>query len=196
MSGMDIMRLDALPSGQRAEATAVLVGSFFHQLSALSKDEGRWRRAFDGALDPDRFWVALLGGEVVGVVGCSDDTSRSIHTTPRQLRGALGPLTGTIAGFVVRSELQSKLRFGEGVGYVECVATKASARRKGVATALLSRMMADAPYAAFVLEVVDTNPGAIRVYERLGFVEYERKKARNPKQMGFNERINMRREKG
>lgn len=191
---MEILRLRDIPPKRRGEAAAVLVEGFLAQLSALCKDAGRWERAFAGSLNPDRFWVAVEGA-VVGIAACSDDASRSVRASLGQVVGALGPLTGLIAWFVIRSELQSSVCFGEGVGYVECVATSAHARGRGVASALLARLLEEAPYRAFVLEVVDTNEGARRIYERLGFREFERKRASNPRQMGFNERIYMRREK-
>ncbi|MCK8488852.1 hypothetical protein M0651_16905 [Paenibacillus sp. MBLB2552] len=48
-------------------------------------------------------------------------------------------------------------------------------------------------YEDYFLEVVDTNTAAIRLYEKLGFVEFRRKPQRCfRKQAGFNARIYMR----
>ncbi|WP_353626048.1 hypothetical protein [Bacillus sp. JCM 19041] len=42
-----------------------------------------------------------------------------------------------------------------------------------------------------ILEVVDTNESAYRLYRKLGFLELERKKERFSKLKGFKERIYM-----
>ena len=188
---MEIVRLRDVPPEKRDEAGDVLVECFLPQLSLICKEEARWKRAFRGALDAGRFWVAVEEDTIVGIAACSDGHARSVGADPKQVRAALGQVRGFLAMRVLRQELQAPLRYPEGTGYIECVATRVGARGKGIAGRILKQMMREAEYKEYILEVVDTNARAMRVYERLGFHEYDRKKAPNPRQMGFNARIYM-----
>lgn len=62
---------------------------------------------------------------------------------------------------------------GHGCAVVECVATRAEARRQGAALAVMRALEAWAasqPIDLIGLQVVSTNTPAVRLYERLGFV--------------------------
>ena len=64
------------------------------------------------------------------------------------------------------------------------MATAAAYRGRGVGQGLLSHVMAAEPYSEYVLEVIDTNAPAIRLYEKLGYREFTRTPA--VKGSGFN----------
>jgi ribosomal-protein-alanine N-acetyltransferase len=81
------------------------------------------------------------------------------------------------------------LRDGRLVGYLVCsrydtvwhlmnVAVDPDLRRQGIATALIERLfgLADRPGERYTLEVRTSNDGAIRLYERLGFIAAGRRR--------------------
>jgi ribosomal protein S18 acetylase RimI-like enzyme len=69
------------------------------------------------------------------------------------------------------------------------VATAAAHRGKGVSFDLLKYIHETMPYSEYILEVADTNASAIRLYEKLGYVEFTRKPAH--KKSGFNDFVYM-----
>jgi len=52
------------------------------------------------------------------------------------------------------------------------------------------------PYQDYVLEVVDNNTNAIRLYEKLGFAEIQRIAEKDAKRAGFGYRVYMKRSGG
>ncbi|WP_327204809.1 GNAT family N-acetyltransferase [Paenibacillus sp. DMB20] len=107
------------------------------------------------------------------------------------LRSGLGYVMGSLAYFVLKKEFNAPLPYFDETGYIECVATLEKARGQGVSTALMRHVMHQLHFHHYVLEVVDTNEIAYRLYKKLGFEEFERKQAKPSPKRGFNERIYM-----
>jgi len=80
-------------------------------------------------------------------------------------------------------------------GSIEYVATAKEYQGQGVGYDLLTHIMKIMPYTAYVLEVADTNIGAVKLYDRLGFKEFKRVKAANRRRTGVNFFLYMRRDK-
>ena len=158
------------------EATAVFVDGYYHELSILSIDRAQLIDTFKRMICPDVFYVAELDDEIVGILACSNNRKRAIAATPSILRKSFGFWKGSLAYLFMKNEFNKPLPYPSDTGYIECVATSVKARRKGVSTALFRYVMNQAPYRRYILEVVDTNVNACRLYEKLGFKELERKK--------------------
>jgi ribosomal protein S18 acetylase RimI-like enzyme len=71
------------------------------------------------------------------------------------------------------------------------VATVPEARGKGIATEMMKFILNERSYDEYILEVADTNHTAKKIYEKLGFKEFERKKEKLAKIKGVNYRIFM-----
>jgi ribosomal protein S18 acetylase RimI-like enzyme len=81
-----------------------------------------------------------------------------------------------------------------GVAEIGFVATEPAYQGRGVATALLSHLIALPGYREFVLEdIKDTNAPALRVYAKLGFTVYKRRTVRFARRAGFTELVSMKR---
>ena len=64
-------------------------------------------------------------------------------------------------------------------------------RRRGVATALLQKIVTSGLYADYILDVTDINAAAIQCYEKAGFREFQRVPEKHRKQKGFSAKIYM-----
>ncbi|MDR1539747.1 MAG: GNAT family N-acetyltransferase [Clostridiales bacterium] len=78
-------------------------------------------------------------------------------------------------------------------GSIEFVATSPVYRRKGVAFSLIEHILQTCDYGEYVLEVADTNNAAMRLYEHLGFREFQRAPEKHPKRSGLNFYVYMKR---
>jgi [ribosomal protein S18]-alanine N-acetyltransferase len=80
------------------------------------------------------------------------------------------------------------LDFGRpGIAHVQSVYVRPEARRRGVAAALLAEaaaMSREHGYDHIELDVLSSNHGALAVYERLGFAEYQRRLAVSLDELG------------
>ena len=56
-------------------------------------------------------------------------------------------------------------------GTIENVVTNSNYRKKGIATSLMEYIFALNMYERYILEVLDTNENAIKLYKKLGFKE-------------------------
>ncbi|MEV0109755.1 GNAT family N-acetyltransferase [Nocardia sp. NPDC050799] len=75
---------------------------------------------------------------------------------------------------------------------LEFVAAATQYKGQGVATALLQHLLALPQYREYLLDgISDINTRALALYERLGFVEYKRRKVRHTRRTGINHYISM-----
>lgn len=171
------------------DVAAVFVDGYEQYLTFLSKDREKIIKAFQKMICNDVFYCASINGEIVGIMACSNNKNRAIQIDKQILRSAFGFMKGSLAYLFMKDAFSKKLPYEDDTSYIECVATMAKARGKGAATALMKFVLENAPYRRYLLEVTDTNEVAYRIYKKLGFTEFERKKERFKKLKGFNYRI-------
>lgn len=188
---IQVKPMGAFESDVSREAAAVFVDGYGKELAFLSKDREKLIHAFAQMINPDVFYLAELDQEIVGILACSNNQKRALTFDKNILRKSFGFVKGSMAYQFMKDEFNKKLPYPNGTGYIESVATSGKARGKGVSTALFRYVMENAPYQRYLLEVVDTNENALRLYKKLGFSELERKKERFSKLKGFKERIYM-----
>ncbi|GAA0371738.1 GNAT family N-acetyltransferase [Bacillus horti] len=173
------------------KAAAVFVDGYGKELTFLSKDRERLIDTFSQMICPDVFYLAELDHEIVGILACSNNHKRALTIDQTILRKSFGYVKGSLAYRFMKDEFNKKLPYQDDTGYIESVATTGKARGKGVSTTLFRYVLENASYQRYVLEVVDTNENAYRLYTKLGFSEIERKKESFSKLKGFKERIYM-----
>ena len=186
-----VMRMDAFGRDVTEEAAEVFVDGYYDQLCFFTKDKEKLKAAFSHALRPEMFYLAEADGEIVGILGCAKSPDRAMPLDRDRLRAALGFFKGGFAYRFLKGDFNTPLTYKRGTAYIESVATKEKARGQGVCSALFEYVMHNLPYRRYVLEVVNTNEKAIRLYQKLGFREFERKPEKNAKYMGFDERVLM-----
>ncbi|MBT2653132.1 GNAT family N-acetyltransferase [Oceanobacillus sp. ISL-73] len=192
-SNVEVRLMKELNTDVRREVAQVFVDGYDRELSFLSKDEEKLVSAFQQMICPEVFYIGILDNEIVGILACSNNKQRAITIKQEVLKEHFGAWKGRIAYRFMKDEFNSKLLFGNEAGYIECVATKEKSRGKGVSTALFNDMLVHAPHQHYMLEVVDTNVAARKMYSKLGFIETKRKKERFSSLKGFKERIYMER---
>lgn len=189
---IEVRRMDAYDRDIRDEVIGVILDGYFEDLSLFSRRRHDFVTAFRDHIRAERFYVAELEDRIVGVLACTDNTGRALVANGPSFRRGLGRVRGTIAARVLGRQFNPPLDFDDDTGYVEWVATSGHARGQGVSTALFRHLMQASAYRTLVLEVIDSNENARRLYARLGFVEYERKPARGLQKLSFTERYLMR----
>ena len=132
-------------------------------------DDERCRSALVKTMRGDRFLVATKEGQLLGVCGFHQSGVGSIDFKWSLLKGSLSLFEYLRAVLVlsVMSTSESK-----GAFTLDGIAVDAAARGEGVGTALLKAAAAKAKEMEFQvmkLSVVDNNPRARALYERLGF---------------------------
>ncbi|AXF57427.1 GNAT family N-acetyltransferase [Salicibibacter kimchii] len=173
------------------EVSAVFVDGYEKDLAFLSNNREKLIEAFQKMICPDVFYFATLEGDIVGILACSNNQNRALTIDKTILRNSFGYVKGSMAFHFMKDEFNKKLSYQDDTGYIECVATTVKARGKGVSTALMSYVLENEDYHRYILEVVDTNEVAYRLYKKLGFTEFERKKEGFSKMKGFEHRIYM-----
>lgn len=176
----------------RNNAALCIAEGFEKDFSVLCKDNQKVADAIAAGLNMERFYVADIKGDIVGVLAISDCNGRAAKVEKVSLKKQFGFFKGLIGAFVLKEEFEGQLGYPVTTGYIEFVAVRKKYRRQGVATALLKESMPLTNYQDFVLDVTDINSNAIRCYRNAGFEEFKRISEKHGKQKGFNEKILMR----
>lgn len=159
----------------RDEVAEVFVDGYFHELSYFTKNRNTLKSAFKSQFCPEVFYLAEVQGEIVGILACANNQQRAMPVAIAPLQNAFGLAAGELAYNVMSQEFNTSLPYDDETGYIECVATSERARGKGVSTSLMKYVMEKLPYRRYILEVAGTNRIALRLYQKLGFKEIERK---------------------
>ena len=122
-------------------------------------------------LDPSRAVAAFQDGELIGIAGFHLDGRALATIRTRDIFREFGPLSG-IRRTLWASILHRRVRPDELL--MDGIVVRADRRGHGTGTHLLSRLFSLAlehGKRVVRLDVVDTNPAARRLYERMGFVQ-------------------------
>lgn len=194
---IEFIKANNFPGNPRPMMSEVFVEGWYNDLKMISKDKEKLQRAFEHIFDLDGFYLAVVDQKIMAFVGvCSRINKKRIaYFDKKACRKGLGFIRGSFAALVLNKVLVEKdypFEIPVGTGIIEFVATLPEARGQGLAGKLIEYTMADNEYQDYILEVIDTNHGAINLYERLGFVEFTRVKSPYPPQKaGFEEFIYM-----
>lgn len=177
----------------RRPIAAVFADAFGPDFSYFAKSTSQLTDTFEHMLVLDLFYVALIGGAPAGITACTDGRQQCVRPDRAQLRRHLGVINGTIADFFFRREFGGTVAEAGGTtASLEFVGTATAHQGKGVATALLTHLLSLPRYDEYLLvDISDINTTALTLYEKLGFVEYKRRKVRHTKRTGINHYISM-----
>lgn len=195
---MEIKRANEIGESARKKVSDIFVNGFIQWLQYFSKDTEKLSLAFAHMFILEAFYVGVADGELAGIAACTDGKEPPIRLQPRELRRHLGFIKGSIAGMVLKRELENHpypFPIEPGTGSIEFVATDGNYRGQGVASAIIRHIILNTSYRAYVLEVADTNTPAIRLYEKLGFREFLRIPHKPSQQSGVNHLVYMKYEK-
>jgi len=153
----------------RWEVAATVVRGFGPELDGLVKDRSLMEDVIRDQLDLDRFAIADVDGQVVGVVARSDARGRALNVRDRDFVKAFGPVRGSIAAQIFKFEFSRPLALDDGVDVVEHLTVEESHRHTGVATALIEWMAGRPGLTALRADVPKGNEAALACFTKAGF---------------------------
>lgn len=160
---------------QKRQVVEVLYQAFapdIHSLVLFNNSAEQAMRVIEDGLDLDAGLYARHDGRVVGVLGWDDGVRTIVRLRWGTLLKEFG-LFGALFRWVAFLMDQNFVRPSKGELYIPMLAVDASMRGQGVGTSLMNRLfeMARGRGCHTVrLDVLDDNPRARQLYERLGFV--------------------------
>ncbi|MEH2954930.1 GNAT family N-acetyltransferase [Candidatus Merdisoma sp. JLR.KK011] len=192
MEDIKMVHIRKAKETDRNNVALCIAEGFEKDFSILCKDKQKVADAIKTGLNMEKFYVADMKGNIVGVLAISDCNGRAARAEKASLKRHFGFFKGIIGTFVLKEEFEKQLEYPITTGYIEFVAVRKKYRRQGIAAAMLQESMLLTNYQDFVLDVTDININAIKCYTSIGFEEFKRIPEKHGKQKGFNEKIFMR----
>ena len=144
------------------QAVEIFAASFYEPLSFISPRVEDIADILEHAFVPSHHVVAMLDGNVVGVVSYSSSEGRAHSFNKEHLVRRLGLVRGYISYFRLRGVLEKPLALSERQCYIDSVATDTAFRGIGISTELQRYILKHLPYDEFLLEVEENNLKEIR----------------------------------
>ena len=171
-------KADSLDFDPRPQMAKIFAEGFAHLFSAFSKDTELLAKAFAHVFVLQYFYVALQGKTIAAIVACTNGISPIVFDK-KICKKELGFLRGWIAHnqltkYIVNHKFP--FDFTPNMGRIEIVGSAANFRGKGIAYGLIKHTIESTPFDEYVLEVIDDNTGAIKLYEKLGFETFDKVK--------------------
>jgi GNAT superfamily N-acetyltransferase len=164
-----------LPEGYRHQAAEIYDHAFHLKLAPMLGPRERCIAVIEQVLDPSLAIAAFQGERLVGVAGLQYGGKSYVPARLGPFVRELGLLRGLLSGLIFALLFVSHRKVGL---LIESLAVAPDMRGQGVGTQLLKAVFdfaAAQGFGSVWLEVVDTNPHAQRLYERMGFVARETK---------------------
>jgi GNAT superfamily N-acetyltransferase len=159
-----------LPESHRRRAAEILYDAFSMKYGPLTGGREHGLAIVQRALEPDLIIVALRQAEIVGLAGLQHEGRRFLNWKWSYFADEFGRLRGFLRAMMMRFDYEPQHK---GQLLLDALAVDVSMRGKGIGLLLLQAVFEFARangYRSVRLGVVDTNPDARRLYERLGFV--------------------------
>lgn len=188
MTQVRIQRLSDLGVDKISEVAHFIVKQFFEMFGPISEDEQALTQLFMKSIVSEQCFVALDQNKVIGVVGVSTPVRGAFEISFKEVNDCLGLRDGLKFYFNI---VKSGVTLKSNQIYINTLAVEEAYRRQGIATLLLEECMAKSCADEYLLDVVDVNTGAIKLYQSIGFHVIKRKKQHFKKQAGFSEWVYM-----
>ncbi len=171
MDAQDVTIMEGIAAEHVEGALRTLFDAFAQKLRIGFRDAEDFVRLFRDGANPAACCSAVTGGELLGVLAIQSPGVEIYAFRLRSLFGRFSPLRAILI-LLNMLILHSPPR--QGVLVVDQLAVVPSARGKGVGTLLLDAAEARARAMGvrkMALSVISENHGAIRLYERVGYVK-------------------------
>ena len=172
---MEIKSAKDVNGNIQEKISKLYVEAFGKDMHAISKSPEKLVKAFTHMFVVEDFYVCIIDNEVVGIAACANREAYSIKHDKKELIKELGLTKGLIANRILKRIFTNPPKYpieiDSKTGSIENVTTNINYRKKGIATSLIEYIFALNMYEKYILEVVDTNENAIKLYKKLGFNE-------------------------
>ena len=167
---------NGLSEGFKRAAAELFMAALGEKFIPILGDETKATALLESSIHTDYCLSAMEGNQLLGLLAITNQDGSFIDPTFKDMKVHYGGLGGTIrsGGLAL---LDHKTESGE--LYIEGIAVAAHARGKGVGTKLINQVFSLAVAEGFTrvtLQVINTNPRAQQLYERLGFKVEKREK--------------------
>ena len=170
MGADDVTVTEGLAAEHVEDALRVLYGAFAKKLRIGFRDAEDFVRLFHDRVNPAACLSATADGELLGILALQWTGVELYDFRPRTLFRRFSPLRAVL---ILINMLLFYSPPRQGVLVVDQLAVAPSARGKGVGTLLLEAAEARGRamgVPTMALSVISENEGAIRLYERMGYV--------------------------
>jgi ribosomal protein S18 acetylase RimI-like enzyme len=166
---MHVDYLDYLPDDFKLSAIRLYFNALKEKLEPILGSDGRAQEALASNIATDKCLVAICDGKLVGVMGVQTNKRGFVNPSLKTMAGIYGSFGG-----ILRTGGLALLHHTVGSDelYVDGVAVASEMRGKGIGShffELIEQAVSKKRIKTISLEVIDTNPRAKALYERLGF---------------------------
>ena len=167
---MQVDYLDYLPDDFKVSAIRLYFNSLKEKLEPILGSDGRAQEALASNIATDKCIVAICNGKLVGIMGIQTNKRGFVNPNLKTMVRIYGNFGGILrmGGLAILHHT-----IGTDELYVDGVAVASEMRGKGIGShlfELLEQAVLKKRIKTISLEVIDTNPRAKALYERLGFV--------------------------
>lgn len=150
----------------------------FKHIWLFTKNEDKIKTVIKESININSGLYAWLDGEVLGFIGLKDKEIGFLKYNYRAFKKAFGLVGGTWRYFLNKlfTKYDTQPEFHQEV--IELIVVSPKARGLGIGSILMDKAQEYAKGVGrkeLILEVVDSNPKAKKLYERLGFYEFDKK---------------------
>ena len=171
MQKLNIEIADSINKNQRIRTIEIFYDAFEQKIRALIKSREKAIAIYNRSLKNDQVFYALMDGNVVGLIGLHYKNKPFLEFKYRDLRKYFNPLQSY---FIYRIYKLTSPKIKDDVLRIDSIAVDKSSRGLGIGTQLINKVFEFANNKGFnevILEVINTNPKAKALYERIGFKE-------------------------
>jgi len=154
---------------QKSDMMRIFYDSFERKITAFIKSKQKALSIFENSLNTDRIMLAVEDKKITGMAGLHYDDRNFTDIKYGTLKTHYNPLKSFFMYWIIRLTTP---KIKEGTVRIDSLAVDKSYRGKGIGTKLIKGVIEFARqnnYSQVLLEVVNTNPMAKALYERMGF---------------------------
>jgi ribosomal protein S18 acetylase RimI-like enzyme len=173
----EISILPGIAPAQRGQAGLILWEGFKEKFRSIFGSGEKFVQVVETGIQPERIVTACVNGHLAGVAGLSYSGKSSVVPDRETVQCLYGSLKALYRYPMIVFALHNPHKDMDGL-YLETIAVDPALRGHGIGSRLLEeveRIACENGLKSVTLDVVDTNPGAIRLYARCGYrnVKYQ-----------------------
>jgi ribosomal protein S18 acetylase RimI-like enzyme len=167
---MEIKQATEFGDNIREKLGELYVNAFYDDvLKYFSRNKTKLRKLFACGFLLDCFYVAIIDNEIIGMVACMGKGEICIKLDLKTIIKYIGLFSGLIINFWLKQFLKGFPELDENTALIEYLAIDTKYLRKGIASTLVKSLFTLTEYESYILEVIETNKKAIKLYNKLGF---------------------------